>query len=387
MNTKKTLVLPEIYEEVNTWWPFAVVKKMYDLDNKNFEYIKVNWIIKREKNNNFVYNILWYLLKLSFIKYFHRIYKIRQIEKNLRKIDINKYEKIISHDPIYSYLLIKKWLWDKLINIYHWQWSLLNEHKDLLQVKWNFLLKNFLDKIEYTVYKKSSKIWFPSLWSYDALLKTTTNKEIKKILEKRNKEIIILYNWINISPNIKNNKKLEKKLIKDWYNFVTISSLNNAKWVDRIPKFLWELKKKWIRFSWTLVWKWELSNKIKEKIKENNIEKETLFLEKWFQKEEILWLLSKTNFYILFHRFSIFDLATLEAMNYWNIPILSNIWWNKEVIIKNNWLLIDNNKLNNINWFLNFIKNNDLKKIKENNKLIIKDKFSEINFIKKYQEV
>jgi len=386
MNKEKILILPEVYEEVHTWWPFAVVKKMYDLDSKTFDYIKSKGVIEREASNYFIYKILWNLLKISFIKYFHRIYKIKKIKKKLNSININKYDKIISHDPIYSYLLIQKWLWSKLTNIYHWQWSLFNEHKDLLQVKGTLLLKNFLENIEYSIYKNVSKIWFPSLWAYDALLNTTTNNKIIKLLNNRYKEVFIFYNWINKTPKIKHNKDLEKHLLKEWYNFVTISSLNNAKWVDRIPQFLWELKKKWIKFSWTLVWKGELSNKIKQEIKENNIYNESNIFEQWFPKEDILGLLSKTDFYILFHRFSIFDLATLEAMNYWNTPILSNIWWNKEVIIKNNWLLINENNFNNIDSFKKFINNNNLKKLKTLNKWIIENNFSEENFIKKYQE-
>ena len=48
----KILVLPEVYDEVNTWWPLAVVKKMYDIDSSSFNYVIKKGIIWRNKQSS-----------------------------------------------------------------------------------------------------------------------------------------------------------------------------------------------------------------------------------------------------------------------------------------------------------------------------------------------
>ena len=55
----------------------------------------------------------------------------------------------------------------------------------------------------------------------------------------------------------------------------------------------------------------------------------------------------------MMHRWSIFDLSTLEAMGMGNVPILSNVGGNPEVVIDNNGLLIDEKNKNSILEYVN----------------------------------
>jgi len=391
---KRTLVLPEVYTNINIWWALSVVKKMYELDNNNFEYIIKNWTYTYWKDSiQWLWNI-WDTLIVKIARYFvknissvplffYTIYVLVFKFFTIRKIKINNYNHVISHDIFISLIIIIFYKWIKVTNIYHGQGSLYYEHTKLLWYKQSFLLKKLLNLIEYVVYNNCYLIWFPSNWACEALLNTNTN--LIKIIDKRKKDIKILYNSIdtNLLPVV--NVEIEKNIIKDWYNFVSIWAVNDAKWIDKIPQFLSNLKNNWIKFKWILIWRpGDKKNDLENNIINTGIQDYVYWYDKWLNKSEIYSLLSKTDFYIMFHRYSIFDLATLESMFFWNIPILSNIWGNKEVIVDNNWLLIDENNISNIDWFINFIKKNDIKKLKEINKHVIINHFSNENFIKNY---
>ena len=379
----KILILPELYDKVSAGWPFAVIKKIYDADlNKNFYYIHnwwslELWNISDDTLKRKILNVIkFFLSKISSFPIFLNIIKILIVDYiKLWKLNLYNYKFIISHDILKSYLILRFYKEDKLINVYHWQWSMYTEYCDLGWYKKNFFIKVILNHIEKYVYTNAYKIWFPSYWTYEALIKT--HSELKNIIEKRNLEINILYNSIDFNIELTNNNNLEKYLINDWYNFITISSIVYAKWVDRIPEFLKWLKDKWIKFKWIVVWRRNsYSDKLKENIKKFNIQNETYLHENWVPKSDIYWLLSKSDFYIMFHRYSIFDLATLEAMYFGNIPILSNVWWNKEVILENNWLLLDEDNLYDVDKFIKFLENNNKDNLSNLNKEIIKNNFN-----------
>jgi glycosyltransferase involved in cell wall biosynthesis len=382
---KKVLVLPEVYDEVHTGWPSAVVKKMYDLDKINFNYIRIQWILKREPKKTKIQIVISEFIKIWLVKYVHIYYKcIRQYLK-IKKYNPYQYDIIISHDPIISFCLLAFFKDLKIIAIYHWQWSFYNELIDLIWVSPSKFLSNLLGKMESVIYKNAYKIWFPSIGAFDALL--STNPWLGVVLRWRLKDRVILYNWINLDwITLVYNPEFERALMKEWYKFVTISSFNEAKWVDRIPKFLGLLKRKWIKFSWIVIWSWKLSDRIKSLILDNDIKSETSLFEKWFPKPEILGLLSRTDFYVLFHRYSIFDLSTLEAMYFWVIPILSNVWWNKEVVNENNWLLLEE-PFEDYTKLFNLIEWNNISKLKQINKNIVSSQFSERIFIETYRSL
>jgi len=50
-------------------------------------------------------------------------------------------------------------------------------------------------------------------------------------------------------------------------------------------------------------------------IKKLELQNNILIYNKAFKKEEIISLFKKSDFYLMLHRISIFDLATLEAMS------------------------------------------------------------------------
>lgn len=382
---KKVLILPQICKNINAGGQLAVVKKISDSNSKYFNYLE----LKHNLKNLFNKLLLKFLGKLRFLNknslinliiFYLRII----ITKNNLKNTIISYEFIISHDPICSFAVLKYFKNKKILNIYHGQGSIYNECTDLAEVKKSYILKKFLNNTEGYIYKNSDYIGFPSKGSIDALVKT--HPELKDIIKQKqkNKRCFIFHNGIDINEKVTHNKILENEIGKNCYNFITVSSLNEAKGVDRIPKFLKLLKENKVELKWILIGDGITRDLVSKKIKEYDLKKEVIWFKQKFIHSDILGLLEKTDFYILFHKYSIFDLAILEAMSKGNVPVLSNIGGNKEMIINNNGLLLNN--FGNITPFLNFIKKNDLNKLKSLNKEIIINNFNEKNFIKKYED-
>ncbi len=380
---EKILILPEVYDEVHTWWPYWVVLNMFRNDYKNnFIFIKKQWTINRSEwpSTNKI---------KKFIRYFWSVYIIFFIIKILKIIlnyIINKeYNlKIISHDLFFSFCFIFFWKSEEHTFIYHWQWP---SYYEMINIWWagkSIFLKRFLFYFEYYVFKNSTFIGFPSKWAYNSYYIKTTSK-IKKILDK--KRVLFLYNWIKTKQDYIIPKSINN-INKDNIMITSVWTLNYEKWIDQIPSLIYFLIKKWLKIKWILIGNWKLEKNINQQIKKLKIEKSILQINKPLTKKEIIWIFKNTDYYLMLHRLSIFDYATLEAMNEWAIPILSNIWWNKEVIKNNNWLLISENEIkkNNYTKVFDFIKK-DNNKLKILNKKVINTFFNDKTFIKWYYKI
>lgn len=383
----KILVLPELYEKVNTWWPFSVVYNLHKNDTKKvFSFIKKKWTIERcpPISQALLKRILRKIWCIYLVFFFKRILSIffQYIYKK------EKQGNILCHDTFMSFCYLFFGKVDKLTFVYHGQWSSYNEVRNLSWAGKSFVLKKFLDAIEHYVFTNAHSLWFPSLWAYESLLKTTSRKTAW-ILKQRFKkqEVHILHNGINI-----NQKSLRNKLFLKGENneneitFTTVSTLNYEKWVDRIPHLIKHLLDSNINLKWIIVWNGKMLEKIKQDISVLGIKKHVLLFSQPFKKEEIIYLLKNSDIYIMLHRISIFDYATLEAMCEWVVPLLSNVWWNKEVNIKENCLLIDPDELekHHFQWITDKIKQLNLKKLKETNKQVILENFTEQHFINSY---
>ena len=100
---------------------------------------------------------------------------------------------------------------------------------------------------------------------------------------------------------------------------------------------------------------------------------------------ELMQLLSVSDFYILLHRFSIFDLSTLEAMHYGNIPILTPVGGNKEVIIDGNGLLVSD--FSDVDSFIEMIQSDEMEAMRAKNMSIQKRMFDDKAFLQRYADL
>ena len=100
--------------------------------------------------------------------------------------------------------------------------------------------------------------------------------------------------------------------------------------------------------------------------------------------EEIMRLNKISDIYIMLHRISIFDLATLEAMSTNNAIVLSNVGGNTDFNLNDNIILVD---MNNFEESIAKIMQADIEKLKIKNQEIFDNYFSAECFSKNYKKV
>ena len=267
----------------------------------------------------------------------------------------------------------------KTVLIYHQQGSLYNEWQAFNSVELPAYRK-YLNKYSEAVYGKVKVLAFPSMGAKDSLLQSEPYFE--KVLSSRSIEV--LYNGFS-KPELPTDSEIIAELRGklesfEGYKFATVSALNEAKGVERIPQYLAQVGKKY-PFRWVIV-----GNGVKAEELEANIEKygigdSVIWIRDPMPHDDILKIFSMTDHYILFHRFSIFDYSTIEAMAYGNIPVLTPIGGNKEVIFGDNGVFVDD--------FANAAAFEEQKKIpmgslKEKNMALQNEHFSDEAFLARY---
>lgn len=278
----------------------------------------------------------------------------------------------------------RNWSFRNTVLVYHHQGSLYNEWESytgkasVLLNKWivNYMMKAF----------NSANYWgFPSIGARESLVDSEPN--LKDFVMKHSFEVF--YNGMNceivnerIAPQVENIIKEIKQF--NGFVFTTISAVSEAKGVDRIPKFLSLCKKNGVNFKWILVGNGAKAELLEKEIKVHNIEEDTIWFRERVEHDDILRLLSESTFYIMFHRFSIFDFATIEAMSCGCIPVLTAVGGNKEVVFENSGCFVENPS--EVEPFIDFLENVDLDELKCKNIEIQANKFSEKVFFEKYIE-
>lgn len=191
--------------------------------------------------------------------------------------------------------------------------------------------KKIIGFCERYVFKKAFYICFPSLGAKNYYFESN----YKSVDESEVKIGPVLYNTLYIDPEPVKIENIEKS--SDYLTFLSVGALTTAKGIDQIPSFLYEylqLHKGKVR--WFIVGNGPLKESIESDIE--NLKKEfknldvTVFNQ--CQYAEIRYLSKISDVYIMFHRISIFDLATLEAMNDGKCLVLSkkggNIDFNRQ---------------------------------------------------------
>ena len=366
--------------------------KIIDTDNQ-----LIDIFIEKKESNNYLPPFFRKILKLFinkiplliFLKYlFHEIIRLSKIRKYIKLLSnrykFNNNDIYIFHEIESASVFLKLFNFKNNLLVYHQQGSIYYELKSFTKVS-SFFLKFFLDHILLYTFEKIVYIGFPSFGAYKALLNTSNNKKINKCL--KGKKVTIFYNGFTEEKKLENIKheplfdiKIKEKLKDCELSFITVAALNEAKGVERIPQYLYKIKKTGKNIIWILIGDGIKAKEIEKNIKKYELKENVFWIKKRLPHSDILYLFNLTDFYILFHRFSIFDFSTIESMAYGNIPILSNVGGNKEIIIKQNGLLVEN--FNNIDDFLKIITIKD--ELKRLNRKLQKKYFSSYSFLERY---
>ncbi|GLB48138.1 glycosyltransferase family 4 protein [Neptunitalea lumnitzerae] len=368
---KKIGMLPVIDSlEYNKGGQHTVVKKLY-LSTELQKDVAFYLIPKKNDNieNLKKYGLLMAIKKtsLGLIMAFSRL--MRASYKHIKTLD---HEVIISHDYIDSYVITKFFKNIRLVTVQHSQGSLYTEYTDLHGYKKSFLLKWFLNHMEKTIYKNAEITGFPSMGAREALMQT--HPQIKGILEQ--KPVAVLYNGVPIKNEQFQIEKPDKPL-----QIITVSKINMAKGIDRVPEYLNQLKERNINFHWTLLGQGPLADILEQEIEKYSLQNHITWIKDRLPHATVMEYLTNSHYYMCMHRFSIFDFSTLEAMLHGCIPLLTNVGGNKEMIQWNNGVLIDE-KEQFAAQFETIEQQRDT--LAKENFEIVKNNFSESNFYNYY---
>jgi glycosyltransferase involved in cell wall biosynthesis len=331
-------------------------------------------------------NILQNTSLSEYLGYENKLIKMKKFMLQLNeKYSFKKEDVFIFHDVESAYIFNKLFNYKNTLLVYHQQGGLYYEWQ-AFSGKENNLLNCKMQAVTKETFEKTSYIGFPSDGAYEAFINTSMSEDTNKIVER--KKYYKFYNGFDrteVSDKDTSSEILSvaQNIKKYKLSFITISALNEAKGVEQIPQYLAKIKEEHGDLIWVIV-----GDGVKAKELQNNIEKfkltqNVIWIRQKVSHDDLLFLLNNTNYYIMFHRKSIFDFATIEAMAYGNIPILSNIGGNKEVILGNNGILL-NSYTDTSSFDAKLI--NELDLLKQENMKIATTHFSTYKFLKVYAE-
>lgn len=285
----------------------------------------------------------------------------------------------IVHDMQFAHPFLKRYPFHKTVMVLHCQGSYYSEwqaftNRSFKPLHWydTKMLRDIVPRLRYLA--------FPAKGAEDTFIES--DPELGPIV--KNIERKYLYNGVEC-PEIAEGtcaEWIEQLRADPGYRFTTVAALNAAKAVERIPQYLGALKREGIDFKWMLVGQGIKADEVQAEIERNHIEDNTIWIRDFIAHDEILQLLSITDFYMLFHRRSVFDLSTLEAMHYGAIPILTPVGGNKDVLTDGNGLFV--NDFNDVSPLVALIHSGDLSKLKAKNRFIQRERFNERAFLERY---
>lgn len=195
----------------------------------------------------------------------------------------------------------------------------------------------------------------------------------------------------DICPDANFVRDLEKLVNYDLL-FSSATFLYRNKGVDRIPEVLHYFKEiTGLRIHWILVGDGEMADEVEANIHKYLKEDEYTWYRKRFDNQDnIFEMFKKSDFYIMMHHVSVFDLSTLQAMAYGCVPVLSDVGGNRELCGFGNGFLIKPEETGlslrqSADELLQRIENLEALKLK--NQQIVSDKYDNKSFLKGYRDV
>ena len=298
-----------------------------------------------------------------------------------RILEFNDDDYFAFHD-LESFVAMKQalpWI-DKTLVMYHQQGSIYSE-SIFMGNDPNERYEEFCFNLTRIAVEQSQLFGFPSRGAKQALIETLP--EICPFLDK--KQEIIIYN--GCSPEITSKNSALEGLFEMLTQvrgdiFVTVAALNEAKGVERLPAFFKEYGEYVEDYFWIVI-----GNGVKrEELSKGlaDLEGHVLWLNVPVDNQDIIRLYDSSDYYILAHRYSIFDYATIEAMHMGCIPILTPVGGNMEMITEENGYFLDDALSGE--GFIEWKKKQNITELKERNRQIAGERFSEYSMLKAYYD-
>lgn len=281
----------------------------------------------------------------------------------------------ICHEPDSAAIL--RLLGKNYSMVYHQQGPIVQEYINHSQKKSTFKIwkKKFIEK---NAFLGADNVFFPSGGATDEYF----NSKYATVERKKVNVGPPLYNTINLDEEVIPLANVKKD--QNTFTFLSVGTMSDLKGQDLSFEFIekvvkcTEKKIRWITVGNGLT---------KEKITTlgKKLEKEASnFQYVHFDKIPhgyVLYLDELADAYIMLHRSSIFDLATLEAMNAGCAVVLSDIGGNRDFNVKNNSILVANGHVDDaVKKFINC----DIDYMKDLNKCVFDEYFSPASFSDRY---
>ena len=231
----------------------------------------------------------------------------------------------------------------------------------------------------------AQKICFPSEGAMEAFL-DTSDESVQKLLADCSTEI--LYNGClpeKTADDLSDNRIfrwIEQKNCQGKI-FVSVAVLNEAKGVEQLPAFFRDYGKS-RDYLWIIIGNGPMSGRLKDSIRD--ISDHVLWITHPVPNEVIISLYERADYYILAHRISIFDFATIEAMHMGMIPVLTPVGGNMAMICDDNGYFLKDD-LGNSHDFIEWEDSRDIPELKEKNRLIARQRFSDRSMLEFYRDL
>lgn len=254
--------LETVAEELSS---FYVAKWYWEVINIVFSVGQEDWVKEYEKNGYKVYVIPAFDIIPNFPvpRFWKReFWQILREFGLKKKIDQSQGQIIIQ---THTRFFLSSFLWGLFAKYHKLKWIHIEHWSDYVKLgsKFKSKISYIYDKIIWAwIFKKADSVVAISEW-------------VKEFIQKEfvNREVDVIYNWINFLT-------LEKQENKDFIKIWFVWRLVKLKWVDLLLKSFSNLSKKYENIILEIVWDWD---------ERENLEKYVLFL--WLQnKVNFLWL-------------------------------------------------------------------------------------------------
>lgn len=280
------------------------------------------------------------------------------------------------HDINMAYMLAL--LGKKYSLLYHHQGPLVEEMLNLGE-KLNKSKIDSLSRRERVAFIHAHSVHFPANGAADMYFSS-------KYANCKRDEVKLSYALYNIIPLVSPITPVDYPLVKDntKLTLFSLGTLTVAKGQDKVVEFL---KQHINEFSkpvrYIMVGNGPLKERLLEKL--DALKKEHPSFDYYHYEsvphDIVMYLHKISDIYIMLHRISIFDFATLEAMSQRSAVILSKVGGNIDFNMDNNIIYAED-----VNHDNSILVNADIKLLQKKNYDVFCDKFSKEAFIKQYQE-
>lgn len=332
---------------------------------------------------------------------------IKEYEKNWYKVYIIPAFDIIANFPVPKFW--KREFWEVLKEITPPAFSKLppqlrgieGELSTIVQTHTRFFLSSFLWWLFAKYYKLKwvhIEHWsdYVKLWSklkskisyiYDRLIwkwifnnadKIIAISEwVKSFIQKEfvNREIEVIYNWINFETL---EKQENKNFIKIWF----IWRLVNLKWVNLLLEVFSNLLKKYENIFLEIVWDGDEKLNLEKLVLDLWLENKVKFL--WLQNRKyIKWFLSTTDILVNPSFQEWLPTTVLEALLSSCIVVATDVWWTREISSFDDLIIVDSWNIESLQkWLERAILN--YKELSWKSSDFVKEKFDWNKNIEKY---